>query len=289
MSVESTEALERSVLESKDREQLLAIAGALGVKATSRAKKADIIAKILEQTGSGAEPAPEPEPKSRARNGNGHRRSSAPTTALVEPAEAVPAADGSPEEAPQDVAEPVDAVVTVVTPDLDAEPLAEWELAMAADAPNGNGDAGVETGRGPSASTTTTAPEAAPSRPSAGSGPDQGDGGGQSSRRRRRRNRDRNRGDGPQGVDRFTEQPSQGPAEAPFQGEPVDVDGYLDLRDEGYGFLRVKGYLPTEGRRVRLGEAGPPVRPAQGRPRQRHGAARRPRTRRTRRCCASTP
>ena len=57
MSVESTEALERSVLESKDREQLLAIAAALGVKATSRAKKADIIAKILEQTGSGAGPA----------------------------------------------------------------------------------------------------------------------------------------------------------------------------------------------------------------------------------------
>jgi transcription termination factor Rho len=28
-------------------------------------------------------------------------------------------------------------------------------------------------------------------------------------------------------------------------GEPVDVAGYLDLRDEGYGFLRVRGYLPS--------------------------------------------
>ena len=54
MSVESPEALERSALESKDREQLLAIAAALGVKATSRAKKADIIAKIIEQTGGGS-------------------------------------------------------------------------------------------------------------------------------------------------------------------------------------------------------------------------------------------
>ena len=27
--------------------------------------------------------------------------------------------------------------------------------------------------------------------------------------------------------------------------EPVEVSGYLDMRDEGYGFLRVNGYLPS--------------------------------------------
>jgi transcription termination factor Rho len=31
-----------------------------------------------------------------------------------------------------------------------------------------------------------------------------------------------------------------------FTGEPVEVEGLLDLRDEGYGFLRVKGYLPSK-------------------------------------------
>ena len=31
-----------------------------------------------------------------------------------------------------------------------------------------------------------------------------------------------------------------------FVGEPVDVEGFLDLRDEGYGFLRVHGYLPSK-------------------------------------------
>jgi transcription termination factor Rho len=31
-----------------------------------------------------------------------------------------------------------------------------------------------------------------------------------------------------------------------FSGEPVEVDGLLDLRDEGYGFLRVRGYLPSK-------------------------------------------
>src|SRR5690606_19465685 len=31
----------------------------------------------------------------------------------------------------------------------------------------------------------------------------------------------------------------------PWSGEPVEVAGLLDLRDEGYGFLRTKGYLPS--------------------------------------------
>ncbi|MGI9624520.1 MAG: transcription termination factor Rho [Acidimicrobiales bacterium] len=48
-------------------------------------------------------------------------------------------------------------------------------------------------------------------------------------RRRRRRGRNRDRAD--QGED--------------FAGDPVDVEGVLDLRDDGYGFLRVNGYLPT--------------------------------------------
>ncbi len=51
MSVESSEALERSVLEGKDRDALLRIAEVLGVKAGSRTKKAEIVDRILEQTG----------------------------------------------------------------------------------------------------------------------------------------------------------------------------------------------------------------------------------------------
>ena len=66
MSVESPEALERSVLESKDREQLLAIASALGVKANSRTKKGDIIDRILDQV-RGESPA-----QGGGSNGNGH-------------------------------------------------------------------------------------------------------------------------------------------------------------------------------------------------------------------------
>jgi transcription termination factor Rho len=53
-------------------------------------------------------------------------------------------------------------------------------------------------------------------------------------RSRRRRGRDR------------VEREMQGTqAELPFTGELVPVKGLLDLREEGYGFLRTSGYLPS--------------------------------------------
>lgn len=52
-------------------------------------------------------------------------------------------------------------------------------------------------------------------------------------RRRRRRGRDR-------GGERFESRTDE-----PWSGDPVEVSGVLDLRDEGYGFIRVSGYLPT--------------------------------------------
>ena len=59
----SVQTLDHSVLDGKDREQLVAIAQALGVKSVTRAKKADLIAKIIEQAGGGSsEPAAVPAP-----------------------------------------------------------------------------------------------------------------------------------------------------------------------------------------------------------------------------------
>src|SRR5688500_8703475 len=51
------QALERSVLERKERDQLQTIAEALGVKPGSRTKKADLISQIL--VAAGVEAAPE--------------------------------------------------------------------------------------------------------------------------------------------------------------------------------------------------------------------------------------
>jgi len=36
------------------------------------------------------------------------------------------------------------------------------------------------------------------------------------------------------------------PSAEPYTGDPVAVEGLLDLRDEGYGFLRVKGMMPSK-------------------------------------------
>jgi transcription termination factor Rho len=59
-------------------------------------------------------------------------------------------------------------------------------------------------------------------------------------RSRRRRGRDRNERGGERG-----ERDLQGHGqEVNYTGDPIPVQGLLDLRDEGYGFIRSKGYLP---------------------------------------------
>ncbi|HMC38606.1 MAG TPA: transcription termination factor Rho, partial [Acidimicrobiales bacterium] len=64
-------------------------------------------------------------------------------------------------------------------------------------------------------------------------------------RSRRRRGRDRfERGDRPERAER--DLPGQTP-EQQYNGEPIPVDGFLDLRDEGYGFLRTAGFLSGPG------------------------------------------
>jgi transcription termination factor Rho len=57
---------------------------------------------------------------------------------------------------------------------------------------------------------------------------------------RRRRGRDR-QGGSPEGD----LQGAGGGQEQQYQGELIPVRGLLDLRDEGYGFLRCEGYLPS--------------------------------------------
>jgi transcription termination factor Rho len=136
-------------------------------------------------------------------------------------------------------------------PALDDEPPAEWESSVARDADAESPSTADTTER---AATADDAPADAPSsgestndqshddrdRNQGTQGPrDDSETG---NRRRRRRGRDR-------GGDRDRERQGGGQQQqddAPFVGEPVDVEGYLDLRDEGYGFLRLKGFLPSK-------------------------------------------
>ena len=60
-------------------------------------------------------------------------------------------------------------------------------------------------------------------------------------RNRRRRNRDR----GPGGGQAERDLQGQGTDQQQYSGEPIPVEGFLDLRDEGYGFLRTQGYLSS--------------------------------------------
>ena len=199
-------ALEQSALEAKDREQLVAIASALGVKSASRAKKQELIDLILEQTKPAA-PAPKTETAKPA-----SRQSDAPALGA------------------------------------DGEPLADWEIELAEHegtpiAPeakrqgdqqrNDRGDRNHDRGDRNNDRNNRQ-----------GFQRDGFDGNNRNRNRNRNRRRGRGRGDeGPQGSDRYELMETE--SNEPISTDPVAVAGYLDLRDEGYGFLRVNGYLSS--------------------------------------------
>ncbi|MGZ7036048.1 MAG: transcription termination factor Rho [Ilumatobacteraceae bacterium] len=233
----AAEALEQSMLESKDKEQLLAIAQALGIKTTSRAAKATLIDKILETTGSSQSVAP----PVAATNGRATKvaKDLAPAPA---PAPA-PAADQSsepaePAERQQQAAEPVEAEV-ILGPD--GEPLADWEIALIR-----SGEVQVNE-LPPTPASSAPASSAHAAGADGDEGETDGEGESRNSRRRRRRRNKGRSGEGPQGTDQERiERPERVDEVAPpLNLEPVKVSGYLDLRDEGYGFLRVNGYLAS--------------------------------------------
>ena len=253
MSVDSSETLERSMLEGKDREQLLAIAAALGVKGSSRAKKADIIDKIIAQT-SGAPTSEASAPARRSRNRTAATPSSDDTTS-ADAADTTIVAGGH-RGADTDAGGPARPEVSATTSRDDApppvapdtEPPAEWEIEFGAvsELPspvNGDSADADDDSAGPQA----PKPPLGPTFATLGEqGPQAENREGSSRRRRRNRNRDR-RPDGPQGPDRSVVEtrPPERFDEPVLSTEPVAVSGYLDLREEGYGFLRVNGYLPS--------------------------------------------
>jgi len=232
----AAEALEQSVLESKDKDQLLAIAKALGLRASVRTKKSDIIDQILEMTGSamsGGAPTTTASPAFGDTAPNGDEPDAASH------AVAVPAAQTAPSGAP----------ATVETVEDADEPLAEWEREFADDSagPSSVGDGG---GADRSGDSQRAASASAVER----TGDAPGDGEGESRNRRRRRRRKGGRGpEGPQGDDTSLSEPSDGEPQSNgggadgmnSVGDAVAVAGYLDMREEGYGFLRVRGYLPS--------------------------------------------
>ena len=222
--------LGRAQLEEKDREDLAQIASALGLRGVAKADKSTLIEKILEET-----MAPEPKDKEST------PRASAP--------KASKRADSS-SDSRASTAAPLGA---------DGHPLSEWEIELAehegtpiapdarveGDSRRERGDTrGERNDRGDSRGDSRGDRGDRPYRDRnfGDSGRNFNDGGGRN-RRRRGRRRGGGRDEGPQGDDRF--EIDQAASNEPASNEPVKVEGYLDLRDEGYGFLRLGGYLPT--------------------------------------------
>jgi transcription termination factor Rho len=239
--------LERSVLEGKERDELSAIAQAMSLKTTTRTKKADIIDRILDATGVTSNGAAT---NGESANGDSTNGNSTPAKPARRPRAAAPAVSEAPE--------------PTATETVQAEP-------PAASAPGDTGPAVFVEPPELSDGTEPSAPQqngqgasahqpANRSRPNQGQNQNnrnnqgnnnnnqgnnnnnqgnnnQGDGGDLGNRRgRRRRGRERGVGGELQGG---------GQQEQPYSGEMVEVKGMLDLRDEGYGFLRCGGYLPS--------------------------------------------
>jgi transcription termination factor Rho len=223
----STQELDRSVLDGKDREELHAIAGAIGVKAPTRMRKADLIDAILGAAGNGAAPSEAPAPKRRTvRSARASEIDKESVDAIAEEENALagvsePEVEIAPRPrrrgttastAPANGAGPADATA----PDAD-----EPASATGGDAPAEDATASVATATPPTVDDVALDPDDAAS--SFGEG----------NQRRRRRRRGR-------GGQQFENEPR---ASAEPVGDPIEVQGLLDLRDEGYGFLRTTGYL----------------------------------------------
>ena len=259
--------LERSVLEGKERDKLQAIADALGLKIPARARKTELIDGILRATGvETAPPAdadaakPKRTPRRRAAEAapaaNGTDGAGAPATASPAGNGQAPAAEPAPEAAEPQPEAPAHAAAAPDGPVTEA-PGARPEAADPAPVAAAGGDTRQQAPRptpqpvGPPGPGNALHPPAPPSpspaapqhhsgqpgQPAQSGQPGQpAEGGGELRRNRRRRGRDRDRA----GYDQQAQQ-----ADQVFTGDPLPCDGLLELRPEGFGFLRTRGYLPS--------------------------------------------
>ena len=231
------EQLERSILERKERDELHAIASAMSLTPAPRSRKADIIDLILEATG--VDGAGESES-----GGNGAHAGEAAPAARRDGAAAREAAsplDKVVEHDPTDEPAGADPAVVVDTADVVPDSDVLSETAGVSTPPRqvprfDDGDATVNSAAGDDDADgqRPRTNDRRPPRPAANREVRQsGDSHVDTANRRSRRRRGRERGDVQSGQ------------EVPWSGELVPVKGLLDLRDEGYGFLRTGGYLPS--------------------------------------------
>jgi transcription termination factor Rho len=317
--------LDRATLESKERDQLMAIASAMGMRSLSRMRKAELVDAIV--NGGRTTPSPGAEGRNgRARTAEAPEAEAPEAPVATEPpappdrpadvepaptpaaaASAPPPADtsGGPDEAGDLDAEgrrtirstarggsPLDALAAEEAglagaatdlADLQPRPVrrawggAQGPMVKTFDAPGTPGAAAPA----PAPAAVAVAPPQvdAPAPPTTGApgegggsdtgrpggpgGDDEGDRGwqdrdgeGSNRKRRRRRGRDRDRDDlrpeerrdprdARPGEERRDDRPRDERRDLD-PGEVIEVQGVLEIRDEGYGFLRTQGILPSK-------------------------------------------
>jgi len=266
--------IERSMLDGKDRDELHQIAGAMGLKGVTRLRKAELVDAILAAATSGpaagsassgngstatngkrsadaagktdaaaaaddgGDPAGAPKPR-RVRSKKASELADDPIAALAAEEDALVSGDGDvPEVVPvrrrAGAGEGAKAKSgSGAAADTAADPAAGTAVPTAdgdgtGAEGSGSGAAGTSTSAGGDAATSTSDSSAAGTDAPPESRDDRTGQEGNRRRRRRRRPGDRDRA-------------HDGGGEP--VGEPVAVEGLLDLRDEGYGFLRATGYL----------------------------------------------
>ncbi|HYI61342.1 MAG TPA: transcription termination factor Rho [Acidimicrobiales bacterium] len=252
---------ERALLEGKERDELSKIAESLGKKPPARAKKAAMIDLILElagvsPAGGGEATAPdatEPAAASRPDDGDDEDDDAAPG----------PADRGSGEDDPAPVAGGGDDGSTRPGSGSDGGGPARAQPRGGASPAGGAPQGGSGSGGGPNGQSSGGDQD----RP--GQGAQNQGGQGQGGQNQNQGSQGQNQGG--QNQSQGGQDPNQRPAGATAdeeadgnrrrrrrgrnrdgqpqpettESEPVEVEGLLDLRDDGYGFLRVKGYLPT--------------------------------------------
>ncbi len=275
--------LERSVLEGKERDELHTIAQALSVKTNTRTKKADMIDSILRAAGVAVDDGPAPSAdagdgqKARSTNGDSPAGSPGPARRRSGSARSTGATDADEANgsvAVQSFGPADDAQSGGVTVDLEdgLDGLgAESDTVDSADAGQSTDGHGSEGTSGQGGGSSSPGEGSRTGGQFAGNGQatannnrnnnnnnnrNQGQNRNQNRNRnnqgggnddvgnrrsnRRRRGRDR-QGGGAEGD----LQGSGSTQDQQYQGELIPVSGLLDLRDEGYGFLRCEGYLPS--------------------------------------------
>jgi transcription termination factor Rho len=228
--------VERQGLEKKDKAELQAIVSALGGSSTARMRKSDLIDQILELSGATARAAADDGP-----GDDGPVDKTAESTPADGSSNGVASGKGGEaggkNAAAKESDRSADAGDHPIGPD--GEPLADWEIQVLEETGQQPGSSGRQRKSNRKQEANKSKKQGRKSGSDKGGQADsgsgsksEGDDGDEGNRRNRRRGRGRGRDRDDAGND-------------PLTTEPIDVEGHLDLRDEGYAFLRVNGLLPS--------------------------------------------